>query len=189
MVDRAKAEAAVRTLIEFIGEDPNRPGLQATPRRVVDAWLQSWGIGHREPLPPLTMFDDEIKQREEMIVIRDIAFYSHCEHHITPFFGTVDIGYLTSSKGILGLSKFARIVDHFSRRLQVQERLCNQIADCIYEHVSDRGVGVVIRARHFCMISRGVCQPNAETITSAIRGDFLTIPSVRGEFYSLTHTS
>jgi GTP cyclohydrolase I len=181
------ALAAVRTLISYIGDDPARPGLRDTPKRVLRAWRESWGAGYQ--LPPtniITLFQGDREQCDEMVVLRGIQFHSHCEHHMAPFFGTVDIGYIPAfGRGVLGLSKLARIVAHVSRQLQVQERLTAQVADYIAAKVS-ADVAVLVRATHTCMTSRGVQQPNTTTITSALRGKFFDDPTVRAEFLRLT---
>jgi GTP cyclohydrolase I len=185
----------IRALIRHIGDDPDREGLIATPERVLRAWAEYWGRGYAEidPTELLRLFDPlpshEFATQEnaihanynEMVVVRDIAMYSHCEHHLTPFFGSAHIAYVPSRKGIVGISKLARVVDHFSRRLQVQERLCTQIADFLAAHLSLH-VGIMIEARHFCMISRGVQQPHAITITTALKGNLFADPKARAEF-------
>lgn len=197
----AKAEHAIRELLEFIGEDPFRAGLVETPHRVVKAWLEEWGRGYRDDLDfQIKMFEQEEwepRHYDEMVVQKGIRVMSMCEHHMAPFFGTAVIGYIPSTRIIngevrsvvVGLSKLARIVDHFSRRLQVQERLTNQIAEYIFNKVCDSktGCGVVIRAQHMCMVSRGVQQSNTETITSAMRGHFFSDPRARAEFLKLAN--
>lgn len=193
---KLKALEAVRVLLAYIGDDPNRPGLVDTPQRVLKAWEQSWGHGYREigPETLLTLFEphgvspfpERDKQQfihatfDEMVVVRDITMYSHCEHHLAPFFGVAHVAYVPSALGIVGLSKLARVVDHFARRLQVQERLCVQIADFLAEHLSAH-VGVQIKATHMCMVSRGVQQPHAQTVTTALRGN-LSSGEPRAEF-------
>lgn len=180
--DMGGAAKAVRSLLVCMGEDPDRPGLQGTPERVARAWFGDWGRGYREGPPTLTFFRDASINYDQMVVERDITFFSHCEHHMAPFFGTAAIAYIPEpEKGILGISKLVRIVDHFSRRLQVQERLTAQIADFLWPQVS-LDVAVVLRATHFCMSSRGVRQPNATTITTAIRGRFHDA-APRAEFF------
>ena len=189
--------AAVRTLIRFIGDDPARPGLNETPERVLRAWWETWGKGYyineecatAELKNLFKLFDaeDETGNAElsirynEMVFIRDIAVNSHCEHHMTPFWGTATIAYLPSRRGVIGLSKLARVVDHFARRLQVQERLTVQVADALAAHLSPHA-GVMLNCSHFCMISRGIMQPNITTQTTALRGVFINDPAVRTEF-------
>lgn len=178
----APGEDAVRELLRSIGEDPNRPGLLETPARVMKAWGQYWGAGYRMDPPKLSSFPEEGVDYNQMIVVDGLDFWSTCEHHLAPFFGSATIAYLPDARrGLLGLSKFARVIDYFARRLQVQERLTAQIADFLVEHVSDH-VGVMMRATHFCMVSRGVQRSNSRTTTTALRGSFLIHDSVKSEF-------
>lgn len=172
-------------LLQFVGEDATREGLRETPRRVVKAWEQ-WCSGYRErPEDVLKLFEDGAERCDEMVVVEHIPIYSHCEHHLAPIFGHATIGYVPD-KRIVGLSKLNRLAQVFARRLQVQERMTNQIADALMEHLKPRGCGVVIRARHMCMESRGVKQ-NSLTTTSALRGVF-TDGTVRAEFLSLARS-
>lgn len=190
-VTRQEAENAIRTLIRAIGDDPDREGLRDTPRRVIDAWVHDWGEGynsvaalHQVDSILNGQFTDGKQIYSQLITVKKIHFMSHCEHHLAEFTGTVDIGYIPSPDGrILGLSKLVRVVNIFSRRLQVQERLTDQIANFIDQGCRPLGVGVVIRAKHSCMISRGVRQSETEATTSALRGELLTEPEVRDEFY------
>lgn len=183
---RAKALGAVRQLLAYIGDHPDRPGLRETPERVLKAWEQSWGAGYHAAPPVLKCFPEKGVDYTQMVVVKGISFWSTCEHHMAPFFGTADIAYVPSpSIGVLGLSKLARVLDYFSRRLQVQERLTAQVADHLADGISP-DVGVVLRATHFCMVSRGVQRPGAVTVTSALRGEFLTDASVKAEFLRLT---
>lgn len=180
--DDSFADNIVR-LLQFIGENPHRGGLRETPRRVEKAW-QEWTSGyHQKPENILKAFEDGSEAYSEMVIVKDIPFYSHCEHHLAPFFGTASVCYIPDGK-IVGLSKISRLVDIFARRLQVQERLTSQIADALNENLSPIGVGVVIRARHLCMESRGICQQGHQTMTSALRGVLKDSP-VRAEFMSL----
>lgn len=184
----AEAGQAVRTLIHFIGDDPDRPGLRETPDRFLRAWITEWGAGYGEDSPNhlVKMFKEEGQSFDEIVIVRKIRFWSHCEHHLAPFFGTADVGYLPNPlAGIIGLSKIPRIVEHFARRLQVQERIGAQVADFIMERVAARGVGVILRARHLCMCSRGVAQDDVEAITSTLRGMFQE-PRAQAEFLQLT---
>ena len=171
-------------LLQYIGEDPAREGLLETPDRVAKAW-KHWTKGYDEsPEEVLKVFEDGAENYDEMVLVRDIPFYSHCEHHLAPFFGTATVAYVPNGK-IVGLSKVNRLVDMFARRLQVQERLTSQIADALADHLKPKGVGVVLRARHLCMESRGVCQQGHHTITSALRGVLATKPEARAEFMAL----
>lgn len=174
-------------MLEQIGEDPMREGLRETPRRVVKAWGE-WFAGYAVAGAEgglLKAFEDGAEKcGDELVIVRDIEFYSHCEHHMAPFFGKAHVGYIPDKK-IVGLSKLARVVDVFAKRLQVQERLTNQVADCVQDSLDPIGVGVVMRATHFCMCSRGVGKQGSTTITSALRGALKTMPSARAEFLSL----
>lgn len=184
---RANAkQKVIRGLLSLvIGEDPTRPGLLETPRRVVEAW-EEWTNGYDvDPASVLKTFEDGAELcGDEMVVVRDIELYSHCEHHLAPFFGKVSIAYIPDKK-IVGLSKLARLADVFAHRLQVQERLTNQIANALCQHLNPHGVGVVVEAKHFCMCSRGVNKQNSTTITSALRGLFHEA-DVKAEFLRLT---
>ncbi len=159
----------ITRLIQYIGDDPTRGGLEETPARVAEAW-KFWGKGYDEdPATILKVFEDGAEGVNEMVLIKDIPFYTHCEHHMAPFFGTATVGYIPDGK-IVGLSKINRLVDCFARRLQVQERLTGQIADALMEHLKPLGVGVIVKARHLCMESRGVCQQGHHTVSCALRG-------------------
>ena len=178
------AEDAVVRMLQAIGEDPAREGLLETPRRVVKAWGE-WFKGYgQDPADFMKTFEDGAEGCDEMVLLTDIPIYSHCEHHVTPFIGVAHVAYIPAGK-IIGLSKIARVVEVFSRRLQVQERLTNQIANCLEEHLSPLGVAVVIKAKHFCMATRGVKMPNVDTTTSAMRGVFFSNQQTRAEFMSL----
>ena len=171
-------------LLQYIGEDPKRGGLLETPKRVAKAWTH-WCSGYGADIPGLLKtFEDGADGCDEMVVVKDIPFYTHCEHHMTPFFGTATVAYIPDGK-IVGLSKLARVVDAFARRLQVQERLTNQIADALQDNLKPKGVGVVVTARHLCMESRGIQQQGHETITSALRGVMRDLPEARAEFLNL----
>jgi GTP cyclohydrolase I len=174
----------VTRLFEYIGEDPTREGLKETPARFLKAWKE-WSSGYgQNPTDVLKTFVDGSEGVDEMVVVKDLPFYSHCEHHLAPFFGTATIGYLPN-KRIVGLSKFARLLQIYSRRLQVQERLTCQIADAINNTLNPLGCGVIVRARHLCMESRGICQQGHYTVTSALRGVFKEEDSARSEFLGM----
>lgn len=178
-------EDNVRRTLQFIGEDPDRGGLRETPARVAKAWTQDWCSGYKEdPADVLKTFEDGAEDCDEMVVVKDIPFYTHCEHHMAPFFGTATIAYIPNGK-IVGLSKLSRLLSIYARRLQVQERLTSQVADALMEHLEPRGVGVVLKARHLCMESRGVRQQGHHTRTSALRGVFKDECEVRAEFLAL----
>ena len=175
---------AVRALLAGIGEDVTRGGLAETPERVAKAW-EFWASGYKQdPLALLKCFDDGAEGCDEMVVIKDIPFYTHCEHHLAPFFGTATIAYIPDGR-VVGLSKLSRVLDVFARRLQVQERLTTQVADALVQGLGPKGVGVLIKARHLCMESRGVCKQGHHTITSALRGVIKDEPSARAEFLAL----
>lgn len=177
--------AAVREMLVGIGEDPDREGLKDTPYRVTKAWLSELFTGYSED-PAEYMKDFDAEDYDEMVIVRNIPFTSFCEHHILPFYGTVDVGYVPQDR-IVGLSKIPRLVNTYSRRLQVQERLTAQIADAIEEFLTPMGTVVVVKALHSCMAIRGIQAVGAETVTSAVRGVFLD-PSkgARAEFLELT---
>ena len=174
----------VRDLLAYIGEDPDREGLLETPARFLKAWAE-YTRGYRErPEDILKSFEDGAERVDEMVIVRDIPVYSLCEHHLAPFFGKAYVGYVPDRR-ILGLSKISRLVEVFARRLQVQERLTNQIADALDTHLQPLGVAVVIECRHMCMESRGVRHTGTATVTSALRGSIKTNADTRREFLSL----
>lgn len=161
-----------------------REGLRDTPDRVGKAWLE-WTSGYRVDIAALLkVFEDGAENYDQMVIVKDIPIYSKCEHHLADIFGTATIAYIPNGK-IVGLSKLSRLADAFARRLQVQERLTSQIADALQEHLNPLGVGVVIKARHMCMESRGICQQGHHTITSAMHGLLRDDPNARAEFLSL----
>lgn len=182
----AAREALVRAMLRAIGENPKRGGLRETPARVRRAW-DEWFEGYRmDPGKILKAFEDGADSVDQMVVVRDIPVYSHCEHHIAPFFGTAHVGYIPDGR-IVGLSKLARLVDVFAHRLQVQERLTNQVADALHQHLAPKGVGVVIECRHLCMESRGIKRTGSTTLTSALRGAMKDEAEARAEFLRLCH--
>lgn len=174
----------VRRLLVYIGEDPDREGLLETPARFLKAW-EEYTRGYRErPEDILKSFEDGAQSVDEMVIVRDIPVYSLCEHHLAPFFGRAYVGYVPDRR-ILGLSKISRLVEIYGRRLQVQERLTNQIADALDTHLQPLGVAVVIECRHMCMESRGVRHTGTATVTSALRGSIKSNADTRREFLSL----
>ena len=180
-VERAEAEAAIRTLLRWAGEDPTREGLLDTPRRVVDAY-RDWFSGYTEdPAEYLRRTFEEVAGYDELIVLRDIEFESHCEHHMAPISGRAHVGYLPTSK-VVGISKLARVVEGFARRFQVQEKLTAQIAHCIEDVLKPRGVGVIIEAAHQCMTTRGVHKTGVSMVTSQMLGEFRDDARTRAEF-------
>ena len=171
-------------LLAHLGEDPTRQGLHETPERVEKAW-RHWTSGYTQnPAEILKTFEDGAEQYNELIMVSGIPVYSHCEHHLAPFFGTATIGYIPNGK-IVGLSKLTRLVDCFARRLQVQERLTMQVADALMQHLSPSSVGVIIRCRHMCMESRGIQKSGEETTTSALLGQVRMDAALRSEFFAL----
>ncbi|MGP9501985.1 GTP cyclohydrolase I FolE [Specibacter sp. AOP5-B1-6] len=182
-VDLARIEAAVREILLAIGEDPERSGLLDTPKRVAKAYAEVFSGIHQDPAEILgTTFDIA---HQEMVLVKDIPFYSTCEHHLVPFHGSAHVGYIPGVDGrVTGLSKLARLVDLFAKRPQVQERLTTQIADAIVEHLKPAGAIVVVECEHMCMSMRGVRKPGAKTVTSAVRGS-LHEPATRAEAMSL----
>lgn len=180
-IERSAAEAAVRTLLQWAGEDPNREGLLDTPRRVVDAYAD-WFSGYAEdPGAFLARTFEEVAGYDELIMLRNIEFESHCEHHMAPIIGRVHVGYLPDNK-VVGISKLARVVDTFSRRFQVQEKMTAEIARCIQDVLLPRGVGVVVDASHECMTTRGVHKRGVSMITSKMLGTFRDDARTRAEF-------
>jgi len=173
-----------RRFLKSVGEDPDRPGLLETPHRVSKAW-KHWTSGYEQnPADVLKAFEDGAEEYNELIVVRNIPVYSHCEHHLAPFFGKATVGYMPDGK-IVGLSKLTRLVDCFAKRLQVQERLTIQVANALMEHLQPKAVGVVIRCRHLCMESRGIKTAGEETVTSAMLGELQPNLAMRTEFLDL----
>ena len=175
-------EDEIRTILNYIGDDPDREGLRDTPKRVVKSWQKLYGGYYQKPEDVLkTVFNDGAC--DEMVILRNCEFYSTCEHHMLPFFGKAHIGYLPSGS-VVGVSKLARLIEVYSRRLQIQEQLTTQIADSITKVLEAKGVMVILEAQHFCMTSRGVEKQESIMVTSAIRGHFKQT-EVRAEFLSL----
>lgn len=179
-------EQIIELLLETLTSDNVREGLRDTPKRVAKAWAH-WTKGYDEnPADVLKVFEDGAENYDEMVMVKNIPFYSHCEHHLAAIIGTATVAYIPDGK-VVGLSKLNRVVDIFARRLQVQERLTSQIADALADNLDAKGVGVVITARHMCMESRGVCQQGHHTITSALRGAMRDDPATRSEFMALVN--
>ncbi|MFQ5958332.1 MAG: GTP cyclohydrolase I FolE [Alphaproteobacteria bacterium] len=183
-ISRAEAEAAVRALIRWTGDDPDREGVLETPGRVVRAFEEYFSGYRYDPVEVLARTFEEHEDYDEMVVLRDIRFASHCEHHIAPIIGKVHVAYLPH-KRVVGISKLARVVDVFARRLQIQEKLTAQIADTINEVLEPRGVAVVIEAEHHCMTTRGIHRPGTLMVTSRMLGGFRTDPKTRREFLTM----
>jgi len=184
-IDEARIEKAVREILSAVGEDLNRDGLKDTPARVARMYGELLAGMHDDPETHLRSVFNE--NYDEIVLLRDIPFYSICEHHLMPFIGSAHVAYLPAGK-ILGVSKLARIVDCFARRLQTQERLTYQIADCLMSNLKPLGVAVVLEAAHSCMTIRGIKKPGSVMVTSAVRGLFRKDPRSRNEIMSLIHS-
>jgi GTP cyclohydrolase I len=183
-MDGIKIEKAIKEIIEAIGEDPSREGMKETPQRVAEMYAELFQGLHKDAGEDLEV-GFELGHRE-MVVIKDIPFYSMCEHHLLPFFGVAHVGYIPNDEGrIVGISKLARVVETIARRPQVQERMTTDIADTIYKGLKASGVGVVVQAEHMCMIMRGIKKPGSNVITSALRGAFRSKAASRAEFFSI----
>jgi len=181
-------EDVVQRLLAYIGEDPNREGLRETPIRFLKAWKE-WASGYAQnPAEILKTFVDGSEKYDEFVFQGSIPFFSHCEHHCAPFFGVAHIGYIPNGR-VVGLSKLARLLDVFARRLQVQERISVNVVDALMEHLRPLGAGVVLQARHLCMESRGIQKIGTITTTSALRGVVKDEPEVRAEFMSFVSNS
>ncbi len=181
---KEEAEAALRVLLRFAGEDPEREGLRDTPARVLRAYGEYFAGYAQDPVAILSRTFEEVEGYDEMVVLRDIRFSSHCEHHLAPFFGRAHIAYLPN-KRVVGLSKLARLVDVYSRRLQIQEKMTAQIATALQEALQPKGVAVVVEAVHMCMSMRGAQKQGATMQTSRLLGTFRSDPRTRQEFFNL----
>ena len=181
--DQKRIAALVKSLLKELGEDPARDGLKKTPERVAKSLIYLTR-GYRQNVKAVVNGAYFASGTNHMVILKNIELYSMCEHHLLPFFGSCAIGYISQGK-VLGVSKLARIVDMYARRLQIQERLTEQIADAVMKEADAEGVGVVIRAKHLCMMMRGVEKQNSEMVTSAVLGSFRSDEKVRGEFLSL----
>ncbi len=182
-MDKQRIENAVREILSAIGEDPDREGLQETPKRVANMYAEIFAGLEDDPKRHLKIFNES--NNDEMVVVRDIPMYSMCEHHLLPFVGKAHIAYIPSDGKVIGLSKLARIVDSFSKKPQLQERLTSQIADFLEENLSPKGIAVVIEAEHLCMTMRGARAAGAKTQTSALRGIMRKDARTRAEAMSL----
>ncbi len=184
MFDKARIEAAVTSIIKAIGENPEREGLVDTPKRIAEMYAELFtGLG-KNPEEELTVGFEE--RHREMVIVRDIPFYSMCEHHLLPFYGVAHVGYIPNVDGrVVGLSKLARVVEIVASRPQLQERMTTEIADAIVDGLKPDGVGVIIQAEHLCMIMRGIKKPGSAIVTSALRGTFRRKAETRAEFFSL----
>jgi GTP cyclohydrolase I len=184
MVNQDKVKLAMASIIEAIGEDPRREGVKGTPRRVAEMYAELFSGLDVDPKAELAVDFEE--GYEEMVILKDIPFYSMCEHHLLPFYGIAHVGYIPSPGGrVVGVSKLARVVEICARRPQLQERMTQQIADAIFEALQPDGVAVVIQAEHLCMVMRGIKKPGTTVITSSVKGTFRSKVATRSEFLSL----
>jgi len=183
--DKEKAKAAIIELLKYLGEDTDREGLKDTPNRVVKSWDRLFGGYLQDPEDVLTTFEeDDVIPHDQIILLKDIEFYSTCEHHMLPFVGKAHVAYIPSDK-VVGISKLARIVEIFSRRLQIQERVGNQVSHALMTHLNAKGAACIIESKHFCMTCRGVEKQNSVMVTSSLRGVFLEKNETRQELLTL----
>ena len=183
--ERAEVEAAVRTIIRWTGDDPDRDGLAETPARVTRA-LEEFFAGYaQDPVTVLQKSFDEIEGYDEMIILRGVRFESHCEHHMAPILGQAWVAYVPNGR-VVGISKLARVVEAYAKRMQIQERLTAQIANTVHDVLKPKGVGVVIKASHHCMTTRGIDKPDTDLVTSRMLGCFHDNSELRREFLSMT---
>jgi len=176
---------ALRSMMEAVGDDPHREGLRASPQRILRSWQRLYGGYQLKPEDVLTTFEEkELFPHNQIILLKNIEFYSTCEHHMLPFFGKAHIAYLPSNR-IVGISKLARILEIYARRLQLQERIGHQVTQALMTHLNALGAACVLEAQHFCMIARGVEKQNSIMVTSSLRGIFLKNPQTRAELMSL----
>jgi GTP cyclohydrolase I len=182
----AEVKDAVRTLLAWAGDDPEREGLRGTPDRVMRSYREFFNGYGQDPVALLSRTFSEVENYDEMVVLRDIAMESHCEHHMVPIVGVAHIGYLPDRR-VVGISKLARVLDVYAKRLQIQEKLTRQVAECIQHVLEPRGVAVVIEAAHECMTTRGVHKTGVKMVTSCLLGAFRDDPSTRREFLSMIH--
>ncbi|MGO4523613.1 GTP cyclohydrolase I FolE [Microvirga sp. 2MCAF35] len=185
---REEAEAAVRTLLRWAGDDPSREGLQDTPKRVVKAFREFYSGYSEDPSEILDKIFAEVEGYDDIVLVRDIPFYSHCEHHMVPFYGVAHVAYYPT-KGVVGLSKLARLVDAYARRLQTQETMTSQIARAMVDALEPRGVAVMIEAEHMCMSMRGIQKAGALTLTTQFTGIFKEDPAEQVRFLTLVRNS
>ena len=182
-MDKERIQNAVREILIAVGEDPDREGLLETPKRVANMYEEIFAGLTEDPKQHIKLFNEQ--SNDEMVIVKDIPFYSMCEHHLLPFFGKAHIGYIPSDNKIIGLSKLARIVDNFAKKPQVQERLTSDIADFLNENLQPKGVAVIMEAEHMCMTMRGARAAGSKTQTSALRGIMRTDAKTRAEVLSL----
>jgi GTP cyclohydrolase I len=183
MINQKKIEKAIKEILVAIGENPHRSGIKDTPARVARMYAELFAGVEKDPGKEITLFHNE--DHEEMIIVKDIPFYSICEHHLVPFFGKAHVVYIPTKGKVTGLSKLVRVIEGFARRPQVQERLTSQVADCLMARLAPRGVLVIIEAEHLCMSMRGVKKPGSVTVTSAVRGVLQKNAKTRSEALAL----
>ena len=183
MIDQKRIEGAIKEILKAVGDDPNRSGIRDTPKRVAGMYAELFAGLHKDPSKEISIFHEE--DHEEMVMVKDIPFYSMCEHHLIPFFGRAHVVYIPTSGKVTGLSKLVRVVEGFAKRPQVQERLTQQVAETIQHILKPKGVAVVVSAQHLCMQMRGVQKHDAKVVTSAMLGAFRTLQSTREEFMGL----
>ena len=184
VVSKEEAKEAIKTLLRYIGEDTDREGLLDTPRRVIDSYKEFFAGYEQNPKEILSTTFKEVGNYDEVVLLKDITFTSHCEHHMVPFIGVAHVAYIPRNK-VVGISKLARLVDAFARRLQIQERMTVDIAQTIADVLEPKGVAVIIKAKHQCMTTRGVGKPHSDTVTSCMRGLFREDPKSRAELMQL----
>ena len=187
MIDQKRIEKAIKEILIAIGEDPKRDGIKDTPRRVAKMYAELFKGLEKDPTKEISVFHNE--DHEEMIMVKDIPFYSICEHHFVPFFGKAHLAYIPVKGRVTGLSKLVRVLEAYARRPQVQERLTSQVADALMKKLKPQGVMVVIEAEHLCMSMRGVKKPGSLTVTSAVRGTFRKNATTRAEAMALINGS
>lgn len=183
--DDTKVLKALHEVLLYLGENPDREGLKDTPNRMVKSWGKIFGGYHQDPAKMLTTFEeDDVVPYDAVILLKDIELYSTCEHHFLPFVGKAHVAYIPNGK-VVGISKLARIVEIYARRLQIQERIGNQVTKALMDHLNPKGAACIIESKHFCMSCRGVEKQNSIMVTSSLRGVFMTDPSARNELMSL----
>ena len=183
--DSKKVEEAIGEIIKYLGENPEREGLKDSPRRMIKSWDRLFGGYNQKVEDILTFFEeDNVIPHGQIILLKDIEFYSTCEHHFLPFVGKAHVAYIPKSR-VVGISKLARIVELYARRLQIQERICNQVSTAIMDHLDAEGAGCIIESKHFCMTCRGVEKQNSVMVTSSLKGIFLKNAQTRNELLSL----
>ncbi len=183
--DPEEAKKAITAILKYLGENPQREGLRDTPARIVKSWERIFGGYSQDPKSILTTFEeDDVIPHDQIILLKDIEFYSTCEHHFLPFVGKAHVAYVPSTK-VVGISKLARIVEIYARRLQIQERVGNQVSTALMDHLEAKGAACIIESKHFCMTCRGVEKQNSVMVTSSLRGVFLTAPQTRQELMTL----